>query len=60
MKNEESRDPVRHIPSPGVLKKQIKELQERARKLGILLRTADEIQQERGGESHPGSRSDAT
>lgn len=39
-------DPFSCIPSPQAIRERLEEIQEQARKLGILLRTAEEIEQE--------------
>ncbi|NLY01669.1 MAG: hypothetical protein GXY83_36750 [Rhodopirellula sp.] len=39
-------DPLSVIPSAAIVRKRLEAIQEQARKLGILLRTAEEIEQE--------------
>lgn len=40
-------DPLAFIPSASVVRERLKQVNEEARRLGILLRTAEEIERER-------------
>ncbi len=42
-------DPLTYIPNADAVRKRIAQLQEETRRLGILLKTAEEIEQENTG-----------
>jgi len=46
MRRSKGFDPLAVIPSPKAIRERLEEIQEQARRLGILLRTAEEIERD--------------
>lgn len=49
MRRSKGFDPYSCIPSAQAIRERLEEIREQARRLGILLRTAEEIEKERSG-----------